>query len=232
MMGLHLHFCYNAPMTNAAEILQEIDSLKEIISENQKIIQQKDSQIKFLEEYIQSLKQKHFGSSSEKLDAIQPDLFTEAEDTELTNEVVIDTQDTDSTITIAEHTRAKKRVSIPADLPRVVITHDLPEHEKVCPHDGTALTCIGHETHEQLDIVPAKVQVLQHNRLKYVCSCCANIWRLHQSLRSRLRKALLPPDYSRLSPSKNTPMHCHCIDKPRSSSASTLNWIVRHSPTG
>jgi transposase len=189
MMGLHLHFCYNAPMTNAAEILQENYSLKEIISENQKIIQQKDSRIKFLEEYIQSLKHKHFGSSSEKLDAIQPDLFTEAEDTE----AVALVEETDNTVIIAEHTRAKKRVSIPVDLPRVVIIHDLPEHEKVCPHDGTTLICIGHETHEQLDIIPAKIEVQQHQRLKYACPCCQEHLRTASKPAQPIEKSIASP---------------------------------------
>jgi transposase len=200
MMGLHLFFCYNAPMTNAAEILQENTSLKEIISEkntvialHEKIIQQKDSKIKFLEEYVQSLKRKQFGSSSEKLDAIQPDLFTEAEDTEATNETVVMSEETDNTVIIAEHTRAKKRVSIPADLPRVVIIHDLPEHEKVCPHDGTVLTCIGHESHEQLEIIPAKVQVLQHNRLKYACSCCGNHLAIASKPAQPIEKSIAAP---------------------------------------
>ena len=32
------------------------------------------------------------------------------------------------------------------------IIHDLPEAEKVCPHDGTPLKRIDSEIHEQLDI--------------------------------------------------------------------------------
>jgi len=148
-------------MTNAAEIIQENIHLKEIISE-------KDSRIKILEELIRSLKQKQFGTSSEKLDIIQPDFFAEAEDESAAAEPVTN----ESVVTIAEHTRKKHRVSIPADLPRIEILHDLPEEQKLCPKDGTALKQIGFESHEQLDIIPAKIQVLHHKRFKYACPCC------------------------------------------------------------
>lgn len=74
---------------------------------------------------------------------------------------------------IDTHTRKKKkRVSIPEHLEREDIIHDLPEAEKVCPHDGTPLKCIGEERHEQLDIIPAKIKALRHIRLKYACPCC------------------------------------------------------------
>lgn len=149
------------PMKNAAEIQQENDSLKEII-------QHKDSRIKILEAYIQTLKQKQFGASSEKLDAIQPDIFSDSE-AEPDAEMSTDEQ---NTVIVAEHQRKTKRASIPKELPRIDIIHDLSDEEKFCPHDGTALKHIGAETHEQLDIIPAKIQVLNHIRLKYACPCC------------------------------------------------------------
>jgi transposase len=52
------------------------------------------------------------------------------------------------------------------------VIHDLPDAEKFCPHDGTALKQMGSETHDQLDIIPATIQVLHHIRLRYVCTCC------------------------------------------------------------
>ena len=148
-------------MKNVDEISQEINSLK-------KIIQHKDSRIKILEAYIQTLKQKQFGSSSEKLSVIQDDLFV---DTDVTDDEII-TESSPDTIAVAAYQRKPKRAAIPADLPRVNIIHDLSDAEKFCPHDGAALKCIGNETHDQLDIIPAKIQVLHHVRMKYVCPCC------------------------------------------------------------
>jgi len=122
--------------------------------------------IKLLEEYIRLQNQQKYGSSSEKDSSGQGQLFNEAEDS-------CDSTDEDAAISVPAHTRKKKkRVSIPVDLPREDIVHDLPESEKVCPHDGTELTYIGDETSEQLDIEPAKIKVLRHLRRKYACPCC------------------------------------------------------------
>ena len=151
-------------MKSADELLLENDSLKETI-------RHKNSRIKILEDYIKSLKQKQFGASSEKHDVIQTEMvFTETE-SNAEDEASIEPV-ADETAIVAGHTRKKKRASIPAELPRVNIIHDLPDDEKFCPHDGTALKQIGSETHDQLDIIPATIQVLHHIRFKYACPCC------------------------------------------------------------
>lgn len=151
-------------MKNSADIEQENILLRKTIAD-------KDHHIKILEEYILSLKQKQFGSSSEKLSPTQTELFDEA-DGDMA-EIDADNVTSVDTIEIPAHTRStKRRVSIPADIPRVEIIHDLPDDQKICPHDGTALKRIGSETHEQLDIIPAKIQALNHVRYKYACPCC------------------------------------------------------------
>ncbi len=152
-------------MQNTDEIIQENINLKKIISD-------KNNRIQLLEDYIRSLNQKQFGSSSEKLETIQADLFVEAEEDEESTNTDVEQSADEATITVATHQRKQHRVSIPADLPRVEIIHDLPEDQKVCPHDGTALKQMGFESHEQLDVIPAKIQVLHHKRLKYACPCC------------------------------------------------------------
>ena len=65
------------------------------------------------------------------------------------------------------------RKPLDAGLPRVVVRHELPESARRCPHDGTVLREIGVETAEQLDIVPALIRVIRHERVKYACPCCA-----------------------------------------------------------
>jgi transposase len=151
-------------MQNIVDIEQENILLRKTIAD-------KDHHIKILEEYILSLKQKQFGSSSEKLSPTQAELFDEADGDAA--EMDADNVASINTIEIPAHTRStKRRVSIPADIPRVDILHDLPDDQKICPHDGTVLKRIGSETHVQLDIIPAKVQALNHIRYKYACPCC------------------------------------------------------------
>ncbi len=56
--------------------------------------------------------------------------------------------------------------------------HELPEGERVCPHDGAVLREIGVETSEQYDIIPQQVRVIRHERVKYACPCCDGGMRL------------------------------------------------------
>ena len=69
-------------------------------------------------------------------------------------------------------TKGHGRRRLPADLPRERIVHDLAEADKPCPCCGKLRELIGKETSEQLDYVPAKLRVIEHVRLKYVCRAC------------------------------------------------------------
>lgn len=158
-------------MENLSTLEQEVMLLRQELAAKNNSLQEKNNHIKILEEYILSLKQKQFGSSSEKLSPAQTELFDEADGDAA--KIDADNINAADTIEIPAHTRSsKRRVSIPADIPRVDIIHDLSDDRKICPHDGTALKRIGSETHEQLDIIPAKVQALNHIRYKYACPCC------------------------------------------------------------
>ena len=125
-------------------------------------------------EQLRLLLAQRFGASSERVSEAQLGLFNEAEqEAEHAHDGDDDETMSPDTIEVPAHERARpKRQPLPKDLPRVDVVHDLDASDKVCPHDGTALKCIGSEDTEQFDIVPAKVQVLRHQRLKYVCPCC------------------------------------------------------------
>ena len=122
-----------------------------------------------LQEKINLLMHQKYATSSEKISVDQLGLFNEAEELNSNVEPDIATE----TTTVKSHERkTRPRVSIPAELPREEVIHDLSDSEKVCPKDGTALEVIGSEDHEQLDIIPAQIKVLRHRRLKYACPCC------------------------------------------------------------
>jgi hypothetical protein len=60
-------------------------------------------------------------------------------------------------VDVPAHKRAKRgRKPLDPALPREVVRHELPEHERVCPHDGAALNEIGVEVSEQLDIIRSR----------------------------------------------------------------------------
>jgi transposase len=76
----------------------------------------------------------------------------------------------------AEAGTAKRRRGgrgpLPLHLPREEVIYDLAAEEKVCPCCGEALTLIGAARAEQLDIVPPRLKVIAHVRLKYACHGC------------------------------------------------------------
>lgn len=144
----------------------EIHAQKTIIEQQKQQLEQKNSYIEQLEEFIRNLRQKQFGASSENQNDLQPSLFDETEVADVEAQAA-------ETVTVAEHQRQpRKTPRIPPDLPREIVVHDLPDAEKICPHDGATLKAIGFESHEQLDIIPAQIKVLHHQRLKYACPCC------------------------------------------------------------
>lgn len=179
------------------------------------------------------LKQQLFGRSSEKREVPVP-----ADQTWLFNEAdaLASPASETASITIPSHERKKPgRKAIAADIPRVEVIHDLPEAEKICPTDGTALACIGDERSEQIEVIPAKVQVLRHIRLKYACPCCKS----HVAL-ARMPAQILPK--SNASPSllahivtskyvDGLPLNRQekifarlGLDLPR---ATTANWVIK-----
>ena len=127
--------------------------------------------IQHLEGYIRALKQKQFGSSSERQNVNQLGLFNEAETNVFENNNP-DTASSEKTTVTAPVAQKKPRVSIPKDLPRERIIYDLDEADKACPKDGAKLKAIGEATHEQVEIIPAQVKVIQHVCLKYACPSC------------------------------------------------------------
>lgn len=166
----------------------ENDSLKETINQLRQYILQ-------LEEFIRHGRQKQFGTSSEQVGNLHPSLFDEAE-TGL-DEGVAEPDETREVAGPAEAEKPartpRKGPRIPPDLPRVEIVHDLPESQKVCPHDGTALKHIKDEISEQLDIIPAQAQVLRHVRRTYACPCCEGHIATAKKPRQPIEKSLASP---------------------------------------
>ena len=79
-------------------------------------------------------------------------------------------------VTLAVRCHRRYGVRVPASM----IRHELPEDQRVCPHDGAALREIGMQASEQLDIIPQQVRVIRHERVQYACPCCDGGMRLAQ----------------------------------------------------
>jgi transposase len=138
-------------------------------------IEARDLRIRLLEEALRFLKADKYGASREKLGVApgQRGLFNEAEATlELTEAVGVEPALRATPLRETRPAAANAgRKALAAHLPRIEVRHELPALERMCAC-GATLQEIGAETAEQLDYVPAKVQVIRHVRPKYACACC------------------------------------------------------------
>lgn len=175
------------PKPESTDLPDNIDALKALVlslREDKKSLQEEKDSLQeeknSLQELAESLKElvllfrsRQFGKSSEKAPG-QAELFDEVEieaDPAAPDEAIIDDIGDEESGTEAPSKNKPGRKRNPSHLPRVPVNHDLPEAAKVC-ECGCSLECIGEETSEQLDIIPAILQVLAHARKKYICPSC------------------------------------------------------------
>jgi transposase len=140
-----------------------------------------------LKERLEAFIRKYFAARSEARGIAPQDLlFNEAE------LLVPAAAPVEAKIEVPAHERVKRgRKLLDPALPREVIRHELAEAERICAHDGARLEAIGVEASEQLDIVPARIRVIRHERVKYACPCCDKGLRTAPAPARLLPKALL-----------------------------------------
>ncbi len=132
------------------------------------ILEQKSQEIHHLHEMIRLYQLRQFGQKSEKASPDQLSIFNEADLPKKVDTI----EKADEEIHVAAHTRKTSgRKPLPEHLPREQRIYDLEEHEKICAC-GHELRHIKDETSEQLEIIPAKIYVVQHVRKKYACKHC------------------------------------------------------------
>ena len=126
--------------------------------------------IQVLQEQVALLRQRLFGRKSEQsVDPQSPQLamFNEAES--LATEAPAKAEE--ETVAPEPAKKRGKRKPLPAELPRVEVIHELPEHELTCDC-GCRKQAIGEETSEQLEIIPMQIRVIRHIRKVYACKDC------------------------------------------------------------
>jgi transposase len=145
-----------------------------------------------LKEQLNRFKRQLFDAKSEVSAAHQKDMFFNEAEVVGAQAQPAAAETEDDKIDVPAHQRAKRgRKPLDPDLPREVRRHELPEDERVCPHDGARLSEIGVETSEQLDVVPQQVRVIRHERVKYACPCCDGGLRLAAKPPQVIPKGLL-----------------------------------------
>jgi len=137
---------------------------------------------------LQILIRQRFGQSAEKVSRDQLMLFA--------RELLQGSDESEPTpapeIVVRQHNRNGRR-KLPADLPRIRVEHDVPESEKCCPDCGQVRAQLGEEISEQLEYEPAKMHVIEHARLKYVCKACEGNVTIADKPRQPIEKCLAGP---------------------------------------
>lgn len=164
-----------------SQLQRQVRSQQEEIARLHRLMEKKEAQWEAtkaaLFEQFKLAIERQFGPSSEKYRVEQGDL--------LINEAEVAVDETDAAIAdepatdapAAETSQPAKRrrggrVTLPPELPRVEVVHELPEDERQCAVDGVELKAIGEEVSETLHVVPARVEVIRQVRVKYACPAC------------------------------------------------------------
>ena len=176
-------------MINAADLLEEIATLKALIVASQAeiadrdavianrdaVIDRKEDRIQRLEKLVSDFKRALFGQRSEKANPEQYDLALEDIETAMAvihaEDEAIDPAKSVSASSSLTKLRNTNRGSLPSHLPRVEMVI---EPDTLICSCGSALHCMGEDTSERLDIIPAKFQVIVTRRPKYACRVCTD----------------------------------------------------------
>lgn len=157
------------------------------IAELESLVEQLQSRNQYLEEQFKLAQQKQFGASSEGHPG-QGELFNEAE------EIIESAVPEQETI---EYTRNKpKRKSLPKNLPREVVIHDIADEDKVCDCCQGELHKIGEDTAEKLEFIPAQVKVIEHVRPKYACRACEKDGISNHIKQASVPNSVIPKGYA------------------------------------
>jgi transposase len=136
------------------------------VSERDTLLAQNDR----LRHLLLKLTRMHFGARSERLPEEQLQLGLEALEQAIAKE---DAEAEKRDPELHKDNAAKRRASrgaLPAHLPRIEVT--LTPEDTACPCCRAAMTVIGEDTSERLDVIPAQFRVIVTKRPKLACRSC------------------------------------------------------------
>lgn len=164
---------------DVAVLHKQLEQTEVLLGETEVRLDKKERQIEQLLDYIQLIRHKQFGRTSEKANKDQINLFDEAELDQLLNELETlsseeetDKQETednhqqpaDGTVDIKKKRKPVRR-PLPAHFNRIEKIIDVSAEEKVAMGDDWQL--IGYDTSEQLSVIPRQHFVTVTKRAKY-----------------------------------------------------------------
>ncbi|NKB47355.1 MAG: IS66 family transposase, partial [Legionellales bacterium] len=175
------------------KLQQENTRLLTLIGQYERTIEQQKSSIQNLHHQLHLFRSARFGRKSEKSVVLEQYafVFDEARSVETDISDVTEKPETE-TITYTRSKHKTGRKPLPKSLPYLEKIHDLADADKQCAC-GCALTPIGNEITEQLDVVPQMTFRVVHIRKKYACKGCENTIQLAQKPKQPIDKAIAAP---------------------------------------
>lgn len=162
-------------ISNAETVTEKAVDLQKIIDDLLQKEKAYQSEINILKEQVKYLQNQLFGSKSDKKPVDSKQVQLSLFDSPQEDFPIGDQLEKDDEIEIPSHKRKKRgRRAIPENLPRIEVIHDVDESDKIC-ECGCLKERIGEEESEQLDIIPATIQVIKHIRPKYACKQCEGL---------------------------------------------------------
>ena len=156
--------------------IQQTQAQHEAVTEQfTQTLEEKERQVAVLEHQIKLLLQRIRGSRQERIDPDQLLLFSLEELREIAEQLGQGPPEDDLIEDASSPRRRRSRGrsgKLPAHLPREIVRHELPDAERTCPCCGELRQEIGVESSEQLELIPARLKVVQHDRVKYACRSC------------------------------------------------------------
>ena len=157
-------------MLDTAELPDDIAALKAMLVAAEARNQRKDERIAQLEKLVAAFRQAAFGRRSEKSDPDQFELALEDLETAIAA-VHAEEEAEDRAARRPAKPRSANRGSLPEHLPRI---EEIIEPESLVCGCGGCLHCIGEDTSERLDVIPAQFRVIVPRRPKSACRSSTN----------------------------------------------------------
>lgn len=127
-------------------------------------VEQQRGKLEAAQQQIVELLRALRGKQRERLDPDQLLLFEVGE-----LETLLEEEPEQETKKTSKRKRKRGRRLIPEDAPREERVYELPEEERLCPHDGRPMPFIRWEESKQLEYEPAIIKVIVHKRAVYAC---------------------------------------------------------------
>jgi transposase len=183
---------------DARELPADADALRALVlamrAEREALTAERDTlqaQNERLRHLLLKLQRLQFGRKAERLPEAQLQLGLEdLEQAIAQGEAVAETRDP----ALREERTAKRRArrgALPAHLPRVEVT--LTPEDTACPCCRVAMTVIGEDVSERLDVIPAQFRVIVTRRPKLACRACPGTV-VQRSAPARLIEGGLPTE--------------------------------------